>query len=122
MFPYGYLDSSILFFFFFFRLLAALGLRCCAQAFSSCSGWGLLFFVLCGFIIVVASLAAKYRLWAPLVQGLGNQRKLQLSGSGAQAQRLWGTGLVGPMAWHVECSRTRGWTSIPCTGRWILNR
>ena len=34
-------------FFYFFKLinlfLAALGLHCCAQAFSSCSEWGLLF-------------------------------------------------------------------------------
>ena len=49
-------------FFFFFNLislfiyfLAALGLRCCARAFSSCNEQGLLFAVR-GLLIVVASL------------------------------------------------------------------
>ena len=35
--------------------LAALGLRCCARAFSSCSEQGLLFVVVRGLLIVVAS-------------------------------------------------------------------
>ena len=35
--------------------LAALGLRCCAQAFSSCSEWGLLFVIEWGLLITVAS-------------------------------------------------------------------
>ena len=39
----------------FYLFLAALGLRCCAQAFSSCSEWGLLFIAVCGLLIVVAS-------------------------------------------------------------------
>ena len=38
--------------------LAALGLRCCAWAFSSCGERGLLFIVECGLLIVVASLVA----------------------------------------------------------------
>ena len=37
--------------------LAVLGLRCCAWAFSSCGEQGLLFVVVCGFLIAVASLA-----------------------------------------------------------------
>ena len=37
-------------------LLAALGLHCCMQAFSSCGKWALLFPVVCGLLIVVASL------------------------------------------------------------------
>ena len=40
---------------------AALGLCCCAQAFSSCVEWGLLFFVVVhGLLIVVASLVAEH--------------------------------------------------------------
>ena len=50
----------------FFKLinlfLAVLGLRCCARAFSSCSEWGLLFVVVCGFLIVVASLVVEHGL------------------------------------------------------------
>ena len=36
--------------------MAALGLRCHAQAFSSCGEWGLLFVVVHGLLIAVASL------------------------------------------------------------------
>ena len=43
-------------------LLAALGLHCCAWAFSSCGKWGLLFFVVHGLLIAVASLVAQHGL------------------------------------------------------------
>ena len=43
-------------------LTAALGLCCCAQAFSRCSKQGLFFLVLHKLLIVVASLAAEHRL------------------------------------------------------------
>ena len=36
--------------------LAALGLHCCARAFSSCGEWGLLFIAVRGLLIVVAPL------------------------------------------------------------------
>ena len=42
--------------------LAALGLHCCAQAFSSCGEWGLLFIAVHGFLIAVASLVAEHGL------------------------------------------------------------
>ena len=42
--------------------MAALGLRCCAQAFSSCGEQGLLFVVVCGLFIVAASLVAEHGL------------------------------------------------------------
>ena len=45
-----------------FIYLAALGLRCCARAFSSCSEQGLLFVAVCRFLIVVASLVVEHRL------------------------------------------------------------
>ena len=44
---------------------------------------------------------------------------LWLTGSRAQSQSLWRMGLVAP--WHVESSRTRARTHVPCIGRWILN-
>ena len=60
--------------------MAALGLRCCAWAFSSCGEWGLLFIAVRGLLIAVASLC--YRAWV-----LGMQaQQLWLAGSRAQAQ------------------------------------
>ena len=56
---------TILFFFKFiylFLVLAALGLRCCARAFSSCGEWGLLFIAVRGLLIAVASLVAEHGL------------------------------------------------------------
>ena len=44
--------------------LAALGLHCCAQAFSSCGEQGLLFVVVCGLHVAVASLIAEHGLQA----------------------------------------------------------
>ena len=43
-------------FFFFFKFLTALGLHCCTRAFSSCGEQGLLFVVVRGLLIAVASL------------------------------------------------------------------
>ena len=42
--------------------MAALGLRCCRWAFSSCGGRGLIFIAMCGLLIAVASLVAEHRL------------------------------------------------------------
>ena len=56
---------SLLFYLFlkiylFYLFLAASGLRCCAHAaFSSCGEWGLLFVVVRGLLIAVASLVAE---------------------------------------------------------------
>ena len=49
---------------FIYLFLAVLGLHCCVQvwAFSSCGEWGLLFVVVCGLLIAVASLVAEHRL------------------------------------------------------------
>ena len=46
-------------FFFFFLAAFWVSLRCCMRAFSSCSERGLLFVVVCRFLIVVASLVAE---------------------------------------------------------------
>ena len=56
-----------LFFFFLINLfiylfLPALGLRCCARAFSSCSERGRLFVAVRGLPIVVASLVVEHGL------------------------------------------------------------
>ena len=56
-------------FLFFFNLfilvylfLAALGLRCCAWAFSSCGEWGLLFIAVRRLLIAVTSLVVEHEL------------------------------------------------------------
>ena len=49
-------------FYFIYLFLAALGLRCCMQAFSSCGEWGLLFVAVRGLLIAVASLVAEHGL------------------------------------------------------------
>ena len=46
----------------FILFLAALGLRCCTRAFSSCGEWGLLFVAVHMLLIAVASLVAEYGL------------------------------------------------------------
>ena len=48
--------------FILFIYLAALGLHCCAWAFSSCGEQGLLFVVVRGLLIAVASLVAEHGL------------------------------------------------------------
>ena len=47
---------------FIYLFLAALGLPCCARAFSSCSEQGLLFVAVRGLLIAVASLVAEHGL------------------------------------------------------------
>ena len=47
-------------FFCWFFFLAALGVCCCAWAFSSCSKRGLLFVAVCRLLIAVASLVAEH--------------------------------------------------------------
>ena len=53
---------KFLFFSFLYLFLAALGLHCCARAFSSCGEWGLLFVAVRGLLIAVASLVAEHGL------------------------------------------------------------
>ena len=55
--------------------MAALGLCCCTRAFSSCGEWGLLFVVVHGLLIAVASRCGAWAL-------------------GAWAQQLWHVGSV----------------------------
>ena len=50
------------FIYFIYLLLAASGLRCCAQAFGSCGEPGLLFVVVHGLLIAVASLVVEHGL------------------------------------------------------------
>ena len=54
--------KSIYFYLFIYLFMAALGLRCCARAFSSCGERVLLFIAVHGLLIAVASLVAEHRL------------------------------------------------------------
>ena len=47
---------------FIYLFMAELGLCCCAQAFSSCGEWGLLFVAVRGLLIAVASPVAEHGL------------------------------------------------------------
>ena len=51
-------------FYFIYLFLAALGLHCCARAFSSCGEQGLLFIVVCVLLIAVSSLCRAQALGA----------------------------------------------------------
>ena len=50
------------FIYFIYLLLAVLGLRCCARAFSSCGERGLLFVAVRGLLTAVASFVAEHGL------------------------------------------------------------
>ena len=83
-----------LFFFkkFIYLFFAALALRCCAWAFSSCRERGLLFVVVHGLLIAVASLVSEHRLQA---RGLSScvswaLECRRLSSCGSRAQLLCG--------------------------------
>ena len=105
-----------------FFVLAALGLCCCAWAFSSCGEWGSPLVEVHGLPIVVASCRA----WAlgalaseTAARGLwsgphsrGSSRALE------RAPQSWHVGLVAPH--HVEFSRTRDRIRVPCIGMWLL--
>ena len=51
------------FIYFIYLFLAVLGLCCCAWAFSSCGEWGLLFVVVRGLLIAVASPVLEHGLY-----------------------------------------------------------
>ena len=67
MFSFDFNESFIKLLFFFNLFIfgcvgSLLGLRCCARAFSSCSEQGLLFVVVRGPLIAVASLVTEHGL------------------------------------------------------------
>ena len=79
--------------------MALLGLHCCARGLSLAGGSSLV--VAGGLLFAVAPLVAEHRLW------------------GTWASVVVALGLVVPQ--HVESSRTRDQTYVPCIGRQILN-
>ena len=95
-----------------------MGLHCFVWAFSSCGEWGLLFVVVCGFLIVVL-LVAQHRLQAHGLQ------QLQHMGSVVVAPRFQSTGSI-VLAHGLSCSmacgtsQIRNQTCVPCITRQIL--
>ena len=78
---------------FAFYFLVALGLRCCAWAFSSCGERGLLFIAVHGLLIAVASLVVEHGLQACGLSSCGSralERRLGSCGTWAQLLRgMW---------------------------------
>ena len=56
------LYSLCLQFLFIYSFMAVLGLCCYTQALPSCGKWRLLFLVVCGFLIAMASIVAEHGL------------------------------------------------------------
>ena len=83
----SFFGGVIYLFIYLYLFMAALGLCCCARAFSSCGERGLLFVVVRGLLIVVASLCCR-------AQALGTRaavvvaRGLSSCVSGALEHRL----------------------------------
>ena len=87
--------------------LAALGLRCCVQVFSSCGERA----SHCGGFSCCGARALGVRDSVVVARGLSN--------CGSQAQQLWHMGSVA--LWHVASSRTKDQTHVPCIGNGIPN-
>ena len=81
---YSFFFKEHLFIYLLIHFLAVLGLRCCMWACSSCGERGLLFVVVCGLLIAVASRCGARALgtWASVVVARG------LSSCGSQALEL----------------------------------
>ena len=114
---------------YIYIFLAALGLRCCVRAFSSCGERGLFFIAVHGLLIVMVYLVAELlklcsrhpgfsscSTWASVVavHGLSSCDVRALGGAGFSSFDL-----VAP--WHTGSSRARDVTRVSCIGRRILN-
>ena len=88
-------------YFIYLLILAALGLRCCMRAFSRCGERGLLFIVVRGLLIAVASLVVEHGLQARGLQQLWH------SGSVVVARGLQSAGSA-VVVHGLSCSAARG--------------
>ena len=106
--------------------LAALGLGCCAEAFSRCGGSRLLFIMVQRLLLCRAqTLGPGAHLCGTQALGLGGfvkhrewAQQVWLSSSRAVAQQLWRMGLIAPQQTESSCIRDR--TRVPCISKWIL--
>ena len=65
-----------LFIYLFNLLMAVLGLRFCAKAFSSCGKWGPLFIVVCRPLTIAASPVVEHRLQTRRLSNCGSRAQL----------------------------------------------
>ena len=65
--------GDIIIYLFIYFILAVLGLRFCARAFSSCSKWGPLFIAVRGSLTVAASLVVEHRLQMRRLSSCGSR-------------------------------------------------
>ena len=89
--------------FIIYSFLAIPGLHCSAQAFSSCSEWGLL---------------SSCRAHASPCSVFSCCRAQALEPTGFNGCDTWHVIVV---PWHVESAWTRDQTHVPCIGRWTPN-
>ena len=61
------------FYLFIYLVLAVLGLRFCARAFSSCGKWGALFITVRGPLTIAASPVAEHRLQTRSLSSCGSR-------------------------------------------------
>ena len=89
-----YCDGCLFFLRFMCLFMGALGLGCCARAFSSCSEQGLLF-------VAVASLAAGA--WAPAIEAFGLSSCGGLGSAAPRHTALPGPGMtLCPLHWQMD--------------------
>ena len=93
-------------------MLAVLALHCCVGFSLLAASRSQSVVAVCRLLIAVASLPAGRRLWDTWAQ------QFQSTGSRAQVQQLWHTGLVAPR--RAGSSRSRDRTRVSCIGRKIL--
>ena len=111
---FSFLKKSL----FIYLFLAALVLRCCAWAFSSCSERGLLFVVVHGLLIAVASFVVEHGFQARRLQQLWHTasvvvaRELQSAGSVVVAHRL---------SCSMACGILPDQGSNPCPLHWQVD-
>ena len=103
----------LFYFYNLFYFIGFVGLYCCAWAFSSGSEWGLLFVVVHGFLIMVASLGVEHRLQARELQQL-QFPGLQRAGSVVEAQGL-------SCSTACEIFPDQGLNPVSRIAKWILN-
>jgi len=100
-----------------YLLLAALGLHCCVQAFSSCSEQGLLLIVVRGLPIAVASLVAEHRSLGPQASVVVAHRLSSCGGRAYLLPSMWN--LPGPRIQPVSsASAGRFLSTVPPGKPW----
>ena len=105
---------------FIYLFLVALGLCCCAWAFSSCGEWGLVFILVRRLLTVVASLVAEHGLQVrrpQLLRCVGSVAVVH----GLQRQRAGSAVVVHRLSCSAACGIFLGQGSNPCPLHWLAD-